>query len=74
MNAGAEPILATSHLAMVSLIVTGIVAAHWLMRARTLESALARTPVAALSLAWAAMAFTIVIAQGAGSAFIYFQF
>jgi alginate O-acetyltransferase complex protein AlgI len=44
------------------------------MRERTLESVVARTPAPALSVVWALMAFAIIIAQGEGSAFIYFQF
>jgi hypothetical protein len=44
------------------------------MRERTLESVVTRTPAVALSVVWALMAFAIVIAQGEGSAFIYFQF
>jgi hypothetical protein len=47
---------------------------HWLMRARTLESVVARAPAAAVCAIWALMAFAIIIVQGAGSAFIYFQF
>ncbi|HEY6545447.1 MAG TPA: MBOAT family O-acyltransferase [Dokdonella sp.] len=74
MNASAKPILPTAHLAMVALIVGGIVATHWAMRERTLESALAQVPAPLLSLAWALMLFAIVIAQGSGNAFIYFQF
>ena len=74
MNADAAPILPTVHLAMVALIVSGIVVAHWLMRNRTLESAVARVPATVLSGTWAVMLFAIVIAQGAGNAFIYFQF
>ncbi len=73
-NGGAEPILTTASLAMTALIVGGLVTAHWLMRERTLESMLERAPAVALSAALGVMAFTIVIAQGAGSAFIYFQF
>ncbi|HJT96972.1 MAG TPA: MBOAT family O-acyltransferase, partial [Rhodanobacteraceae bacterium] len=73
-NADAAPILPTVHLVMVVAIVFAIVLAHWLMRARTLESAIARAPAAMVSVVWAAMAFAIVIAQGAGNAFIYFQF
>jgi alginate O-acetyltransferase complex protein AlgI len=34
----------------------------------------ARTPAALVCLVWALMAFLIVIAQGSGNAFIYFQF
>jgi alginate O-acetyltransferase complex protein AlgI len=44
------------------------------MRERTLETAIARTPAAVVSVGWAAMLFAIVITQGSGNAFIYFQF
>jgi alginate O-acetyltransferase complex protein AlgI len=74
LNAAAKPILPTVHLVMVAAIVGGIVLAHWLMRERTLESAIARVPAPLLSVAWALMLFAIVIAQGTGNAFIYFQF
>ncbi|MDR7135370.1 alginate O-acetyltransferase complex protein AlgI [Lysobacter niastensis] len=73
-NAEAGPILSTAHLTMVALIVAGIVAAHWLMRARTLEAMLADRHPVPLSAALGVMAFAIVAAQGAGNAFIYFQF
>jgi alginate O-acetyltransferase complex protein AlgI len=56
------------------VIVGGIVAAHWMMRARTLEALLARAPAPALATVWAALIFAIVIEQGSGNAFIYFQF
>ena len=73
-NAQAVPILPTAHLVMVTVIIAGIVFTHWRMREQTLETALARVPAVVLSGAWALMLFTIVIAQGAGNAFIYFQF
>jgi alginate O-acetyltransferase complex protein AlgI len=59
---------------MVAGIVAAIVGAHWLMRERTLESTLARVPAPLLSAGWALMLFAIVITQGSGNAFIYFQF
>ncbi|MEO7432903.1 MAG: MBOAT family O-acyltransferase [Dokdonella sp.] len=74
LNAAAKPILPTVHLAMVVLIVGAIVLVHASMRDRTLESVIGRTPAPVLSVIWASMLFAIVIAQGAGSAFIYFQF
>jgi alginate O-acetyltransferase complex protein AlgI len=74
LNVEAKPILPVVHLVMVALIVGTIVAAHWLMRERTLESTIARAPPALLSVGWALMLFAIVITQGAGNAFIYFQF
>jgi alginate O-acetyltransferase complex protein AlgI len=62
------------HLTMVAVIVVGTVFTHWLMRDRTLEAAIARVPATALSGVWALMLFAIVISQGTGNAFIYFQF
>jgi len=73
-NVAAQPILPAVHLVMVGGIVGGIVFAHWLMRERTLESAVARMPAPLLSVAWTLMLSAIVIEQGAGNAFIYFQF
>jgi alginate O-acetyltransferase complex protein AlgI len=69
-----KPILDTFSLLTVAVIVGGMVLTHWLMRGRTLESVIARAPAALVCVVWALLAFAIVIAQGAGSAFIYFQF
>jgi alginate O-acetyltransferase complex protein AlgI len=74
LNAGAAPILPAVDLVAVALIVGGIVATHWAMRDRTLESVIARVPPALLAMIWSCMAFAIIIEQGSGSAFIYFQF
>lgn len=73
-NGGAQPILPYAHLVPVALIVGALVFAHWQMRNRTLESVIACTRPATIAAVWALMAFSIVIAQGDGSAFIYFQF
>jgi alginate O-acetyltransferase complex protein AlgI len=66
--------LSSAHLLLVTLIVAGIVTAHWLMRTRTLEQMLAQQHPVPLALGLGLMAFAIVAAQGAGNAFIYFQF
>jgi len=73
-NTAAKPILTTFSLITVAAIVGAMVLTHWLMRARTLESVVARAPAVAVCAVWALMAFAIIIVQGAGSAFIYFQF
>src|SRR5437868_8455759 len=73
-NAGARPILSTFNLVTVAVIIGGMLITHWLMRGRTLESMVARAPAVAVCLVWALMAFAIIAAQGAGNAFIYFQF
>ena len=74
LNGGAKPILPTVFIASVATIVPALVAVHWYMRNRTLEAAVARTPPLLLALLWGAMVFLIVISQGSGNAFIYFQF
>ncbi len=73
-NATAQPILSSSHVIPVTVIVAGIVATHWMMRACTLEQMLARQHPVPLAVGLGLMAFAIVAAQGAGNAFIYFQF
>jgi len=74
LNATAKPILTTYYLLCVAVIIGGLVVTHWYMRARTLEAVIARAHPAAIASVWALLAFSIVIAQGSGSAFIYFQF
>ncbi len=73
-SAATEPILDTFSLLTVLVIVGGMLVTHWLMRGRTLEAVIARAPAALVCVVWALLAGAIVIAQGAGSAFIYFQF
>ena len=46
-NADTRPILSTFNLLSVGVIVGGILITHWLMRARTLESVVARAPALA---------------------------
>ncbi|MDT8436242.1 MAG: MBOAT family O-acyltransferase [Gemmatimonadota bacterium] len=72
--AGAALVLG-SHLALRVVVVTaGILAVHWAMRNRRLEEVVARAPWWLTGLAWAGMLVLIVITQGSGDAFIYFQF
>lgn len=73
-SGASQPILDTFSLLTVAAVIGGMLVVHWLMRARTLESVIARAPPVLLSVLWALLAFAIVIAQGNGSAFIYFQF
>ena len=74
LNTGAEPMMAGVHVIAVVVIITGILVTHWLMRRRTLESVVARTPAPLIAIIWVLMAFAILTEQGTGNAFIYFQF
>jgi hypothetical protein len=58
----------------VGVLISGIVATQWLMRNRDLEQVVSRTPWWLTGVACAAMLFAVIITQGSGTAFIYFQF
>ena len=70
----AELVLGMHLVIRVVLVTIGILAVHWYMRNRRLEEVVARTPWWLTGLVWAGMLFAIVITQGSGNAFIYFQF
>ena len=71
---GTELVLASSLVIRVVAVTIGILAVHWYMRNRRLEQVVAKSPWWLTGLAWAGMLFAIVITQGSGNAFIYFQF
>jgi alginate O-acetyltransferase complex protein AlgI len=74
MNAKPVPLLPAVYLMSTAVIVTGLVTTHWAMRNRTLESVIARTHPAVIAGLWTLLLFAIIIEQGKGDAFIYFQF
>jgi alginate O-acetyltransferase complex protein AlgI len=67
-------VLPTIRLIEVSAIIPAMLAIHWTMRERTLADVVSRTPWWIVSLVWACLLFSIVVTQGSGDAFIYFQF
>jgi alginate O-acetyltransferase complex protein AlgI len=71
---GAEPVLPTIYMIKVAVLVTAIVATHWWMRDRELERVVSRAPWWVTGLAAAGMLFAVIVTQGSGTAFIYFQF
>ncbi len=70
----AAAILPTIYMIKVAVIVSGILLVQWLMRNRTLEDLVSRTPWWATGAVLAAMLFAVIVTQGSGEAFIYFQF
>lgn len=71
-----EPImvLATLDIAKVLIVTVGLLVAHWLLKNSSQEKLVAKTPWWVLVTVWVFMAFAIILAQGGGDAFIYFQF
>jgi alginate O-acetyltransferase complex protein AlgI len=57
-----------------SLVMSSLVAIHWLMRDRSVEEVVENSPWWLVSGVWGLMLFLIIVTQGSGDAFIYFQF
>jgi alginate O-acetyltransferase complex protein AlgI len=74
MHPAAKPMLPMVWILETVVAIGGILAVHAYMRERTLEDVVSRAHPALLATAWAAMAFLVIITQGSGDAFIYFQF
>jgi alginate O-acetyltransferase complex protein AlgI len=74
MHGGAAAVLPTVKIVETVVCIIGLLLAQWHMRDKTLENVVMDSPVALVAGAWACMTFAIIIAQGTGDAFIYFQF
>ncbi len=74
LNPDGKPVLATVHIIMVTLVTLSMLLVHWRMRNTSLESVVAKTSWPVLGTLWGLMLFLIIITQGSGDAFIYFQF
>jgi alginate O-acetyltransferase complex protein AlgI len=71
---GAGTPLPTLYILQVTITTALLVLTHWLMRDTTLEAVASRTPRWVLASGLGIMTFLIIITQGSGDAFIYFQF
>ncbi|MEA3176737.1 MAG: alginate O-acetyltransferase complex protein AlgI [Gammaproteobacteria bacterium] len=58
----------------VGVIAGVMLATHWRLRSTRLESVVSAAPTWTVVFAWTFMAFALVAEQGAGDAFIYFEF
>ncbi|QBY03734.1 MBOAT family protein [Thalassotalea sp. HSM 43] len=66
--------LPTLYIVEVLVVVSLLISAHWYMRNSTLEDTVKTMPSWLVVCLLTIMTFTIVITQGTGNAFIYFQF
>lgn len=71
---GGDAVLPMRELLQVALVTVGLLTAHWALRDTTLEKAVARTPRGLVVAIWTLMLGAIILTQGNGNAFIYFQF
>ena len=58
----------------VTIVIIGLLIAHWRLRETSIEAAVARQPRWVIHPCWAVMAGSIILTQGNGNSFIYFQF
>jgi len=69
-----DALLASREILQVALVTAGLIIAHWNLRDTSIEAVVARLPAALVVTLWTLMLGAIVLTQGNGHAFIYFQF
>jgi alginate O-acetyltransferase complex protein AlgI len=74
MQTGGVKILDTFSIIKVSTVIGIMFLCHWIMRNTSMKEVSLKTPAWLLGVFWAIMTFLIIIAQGSGEQFIYFQF
>ncbi len=74
LSLAAPPIIATVPLALAATAMAAMLTLHWRMRDVDLEDLVARQPAWLTGAVIGVMATAVILAQGEGGAFIYFQF
>lgn len=74
MQTDGVKILQSFDILKVSVVVSLLFLCHWIMRNTSMKAVSQNIPSWALGVVWAIMFFLIVISQGSGEQFIYFQF
>jgi alginate O-acetyltransferase complex protein AlgI len=74
LNDGGEKVLYNFEITKVLIVTTLLFICHWLMRNTSMKEVAQKTNGWALGVFWAVIFFLIVISQGSGEQFIYFQF
>jgi len=74
MQTEGEKILDTFTIIKVSAVVAILFLCHWFMRNTSLKEVSLKISPWTLGIVWAIMLFLVIISQGSGEQFIYFQF
>jgi alginate O-acetyltransferase complex protein AlgI len=69
-----DAVLTTREILQVGLVTAGLLLAHCCLRSTSIEAAVERLPRWLLTAIWTLMLSAIILTQGNGHAFIYFQF
>ena len=74
VNGDGVKLLQNFDIIKVLILISLLFICHYLMRNSSLKELSLKTPAWLLGIGWAVMLFLIVISQGSGQQFIYFQF
>lgn len=74
LNPNGEKVLNSFDILKVLLVITGLFICHYLMRNTSMKAVFSKTNTWVFGIFWALLAFGIIISQGSGEQFIYFQF
>lgn len=69
-----QAVLSGREILQVGLVIVGLWLAHWRLRHTSLEASIGQKPVWLIGTTWTVMLGLIILTQGSGNAFIYFQF
>jgi alginate O-acetyltransferase complex protein AlgI len=69
-----DALLSTREILQIGIVTLGMFGVHWSLRDTSIEAAVNRMPVWAVTGIWTFMAGAILLTQGNSNAFIYFQF
>ncbi len=69
-----QAIVSGREILQVAIVTAGLWFAHWRLRDTSLEAAIARKPAWLIGALWTVILGAIILTQGSGNAFIYFQF
>ncbi len=69
-----DAILSTREILQVALVTAGLLLSHWVLRSTSIEAMVVRLPRWLMAAGWTFLAGAIILIQGNGNAFIYFQF
>ena len=74
MQTNGEKILGSFDILKVCIIISILFICHWIMRNTSMKAVSLKINSILLGIIWAIMLFLIIISQGSGEQFIYFQF
>lgn len=74
LQTNGEKILDSFSIIKVCVVIGIMFLCHWIMRNTSMREVSQKTSPWVLAVVWAILLFLIVIAQGSGEQFIYFQF